>query len=327
MPPRKYDPRACETCGIPVVWTSKSKRRFCSKLCRPMAEQRVFSCAICATTWMDYASQARLYCSTKCSGEARSRAVAERNQHRCQHCGETFTRRGKSPKFCSRRCTLAHRTTKIERSCGWCGSQFMVKPSRRDRGQYCSRRCAVRGVHPPIIKTCGTCGRTFEASKSQVDNGVRFCSWACRGGAPSQKMPCGHCGKEIVVANHKLSKHKRFFCDRSCADLGQRTRVPKECARCGKEFERHRSHDGPYCSRACAKERKLMLNGVEITIAEAAELANVKYATMVGRLNREGIASEVTSELLHAARRAGSVYIPIAETARLRRDRRRAGPV
>ncbi len=120
MPDYRTVPTVCEQCGKAFLATKYAPRRFCSRECSHVGQQR-------------------------------------RIDRVCAHCGETFSvipariaaGRGR---YCSQECKRAA-SAYIEQSCAECGRAFMVKPSlvTRGEGKYCSMACS-RAAHRRNIR-------------------------------------------------------------------------------------------------------------------------------------------------------------------------------
>ncbi len=77
-------------------------------------------------------------------------------------------------------------------TCGDCGREFKVPPSRAATAKYCSNRCAKKHRmtgrrDKRVTLVCEGCGGSFEEYKSHADR-RRFCSDKCRNTDPGDKM-------------------------------------------------------------------------------------------------------------------------------------------
>ena len=159
-----------------------------------------------------------------------------------------------------------------EKQCMICGNTFNAKP----RQFLCSTKCKAerqkevsgRGDGYTIVsKRCIVCLKTFEGKKNKL-----LCSKACyaerqrqmavaRFGLHKKSIPCGACGKAIVIAGRSHKKtcgkecQKRYAIDSAYKKYKMsRPKEMRHCKVCGVEFE-------PYgtqltCGEACAEENK-----------------------------------------------------------------------
>lgn len=282
------------------------------------ASAKARDCLTCGQSfWVKTHAPTQRYCSPGCGWAGRRRVKPP-----CQVCGSPV--RLHAHKYCSNRCTAAARATRVERSCAWCGKPFYAKPSRiqKGSGKYCSRLCGVRGTHPPALLRCQTCNTEFPATKSAVAKGTKFCSWKCRGGQPPITLTCSYCGKRFkAYASHRTKSS--VYCSKRCHDLSQVTRVTRTCERCGQVFTRPRSNKARFCSRGCARERRVLLCGIALTMDEVARLVDCPVSTILARMKRgEARDEEEAPAAFFRPSRLKGHYTPASEKARERRERR-----
>jgi len=95
----------CKHCNRPFRPTLGRKGSvFCSQQCAAASrkgEER--ACANCGTMFYRSPAFNAVYCSTKCSNEARRKVIVEK---RCECCGATFVARSKKARYCSTACTM-----------------------------------------------------------------------------------------------------------------------------------------------------------------------------------------------------------------------------
>jgi hypothetical protein len=119
-------------------------------------------------------------------------------------------------------------TPRVECTCQFCGTKFMVKPSKlaHGRGKFCSRSCigkfhkgekASTWKGGPVACTCLTCGAIFYKSRASIAIGEgKYCSRACH--AVAKKLITGEKhhgwkggtsvgGNGYVRVNHADGKH------------------------------------------------------------------------------------------------------------------------
>lgn len=165
----------------------------------------------------------RIYCSQPCGEAARKaaaagtqpklpRARAPKTTHACESCGDEYTPRRNTQRYCSSTCAAQARRMfdRTPRTCPACGCQFTP---RAEHSTYCSRECTslhamdnairacvipgcsnkyrARGLcsthynqqhhpdrHPKAEVPCVVCGNT---STKVINNGRRpVCSFDCR---------------------------------------------------------------------------------------------------------------------------------------------------
>lgn len=102
----------------------------------------------------------------------------------CLGCGEVYTWRRKTQKFCSRECQRGTngkpvRNVPRERPCEHCGKTY--RAARTDQ-RFCSRECRTewrnRALGSPaavVERTCDYCGSPFTSTRAHQ----RFCRRAC----------------------------------------------------------------------------------------------------------------------------------------------------
>lgn len=128
----------------------------------------------------------------------------------CQHCGKkcekwhtpSITAPGQTVKylFCSRQCSSASRTNRVELTCLNCSKRFSVWPVRAKTRKYCDKKCkyiavgeGLKGIKAPVRLNCKQCGKEIIVPKYTVKSGrERYCSKPC-----SDKYRVGKPGKNL----------------------------------------------------------------------------------------------------------------------------------
>lgn len=169
----------------------------------------------------------------------------------CFECGEEFTPKIATSKYCSKPCAVKvkkrNELGKIGKAtCVTCGSEFQPKsqadPKQGRFNKYCSTKC--RTAHPDwknvkrqkaaqyltkkpfsnvFFPDCKVCGKLFTASLSKT----MLCSTPCRAewgrikayqndskGFVSENFNCQECGKAFAT---KYGVKRRMFCSEKCS--------------------------------------------------------------------------------------------------------------
>jgi len=134
-PSTSADPRRCRKCGEWFLARPRSRKRYCSSLCRVRYHSK-----------REHRRQSASYV-----------APSPRAKENCQHCGRLFTPLGKHHKCCSARCynkdyKLAHNLIKDPnftptlKECPQCGRPFTshIPKNGGKPTTYCSERCRIR---------------------------------------------------------------------------------------------------------------------------------------------------------------------------------------
>ena len=130
-------------------------------------------------------------------------------------------------------------STRVERSCEFCGAQMSLTPSqlRRAKGRFCSMACKVASLAAARQRTCPQCGRTRQYRPGQRI-GI-YCSRDCQALAQRKQEPstCAHCSAPI----RDDPSARRRFCSQACyhASRARRLapRVTLTCAYCAQTFD------------------------------------------------------------------------------------------
>lgn len=113
-----------------------------------------YTCIECGIKKKTYASHTnkKQYCSTKCSGAARTRMYTEKqislipHMIKCEICPQQFEFKSTHPhqKFCSKRCAkITNFVTEPIRNCLFCETSFLVTSNNNDK-KYCCVSCSNR---------------------------------------------------------------------------------------------------------------------------------------------------------------------------------------
>lgn len=213
------------------------------------------------------------YCSPKCMGEYRKRAVSPKYSKICAQCGTEFQTNYKSQKYCSTECGHeAHRgRTVYTKICLYCGKEFTtIHPKYR----YCSSTCGSRHAADQRRGEyfCEYCGKP---RYSDHPGRTRYCSVECARKAQaieaySRKKEheaerqaahikvCPQC-KRIFVAEFMHQQYCSSECRTAMNDNIKRERaveayIPRSfvCAECGKLVTTEYGHTRTvYCSDEC----------------------------------------------------------------------------
>ena len=140
-------------------------------------------CEVCGGPCPVYPSQARRFCSKRCSALSQQSGLNEA----CAHCHKPVYRvpsmvRGGRQFFCSRACMVAHRA--VELTCAVCRKPYVVSKGtvvHRQTGKprsYCSLECQAEAIRVrPMLTSvgrgvCQTCGGPTSKAKY---TGCDFC--------------------------------------------------------------------------------------------------------------------------------------------------------
>lgn len=162
----------------------------------------------------------------------------------------------------------------ITLECEYCGEEFEVYPSHKDRRRFCSKECQYKWMSEnlagenasnyqggKVTLECEYCGDKYKVFKKRKDNS-RFCSIDClhkwksenrvgknapRWNGGKKERECKNCGKKFKANPSDNQK----FCSRECYDEWQNKQITKICKECGKEFKTQRSRDNDFCSNEC----------------------------------------------------------------------------
>jgi len=180
---------------------------------------------------------------------------------------------------------------KIEVECEYCGDDFMVKQSEKERRTFCSKECQGKWMsennkgknHPSwegglVTLDCDYCGKEYKAHpyresrfcspecyhnwrrESDVNSGENNYSWKER-----TRKKCEYCGDVFEVIPSEKDKK---FCSMECYAKWQsenktgkkspswKGKVGVECEECGEEFQVHpyREEKSNFCSKECQGE-------------------------------------------------------------------------
>jgi hypothetical protein len=173
-------------------------------------------------------------------------------QYICEHCHQTFSRRGtKTPRYCSRECHDNARRKYPDIPCVQCGTVFQPKfASHAHCSEICAHKTTQEKLSRKVIRTCQHCNQEFECSPAFSES--KFCSQDCyyKAKQVTQERACDYCGKVYLP---RAARSDRGCCSRECAfALAEVQRPDKtvECAYCGDKFTPH-SDKQRYCSKEC----------------------------------------------------------------------------
>lgn len=173
----------------------------------------------------------------------------------CLACGATFTAKqdhGRWPKYCSRKCWSAGKSTPKDAKCEQCGSNFKSKKKGNRWTRFCSRECADKAKQ--LRGTCEHCGCEFHPTKQSQ----RFCSRKCYKESQGAFFTCPVCGKQFFRQNHMIERGVNTYCSVQCAGIDKRKEEPEsvdvECEQCGKTYRIRRCEEKyrRFCSTQCA---------------------------------------------------------------------------
>lgn len=134
----------------------------------------------------------------------------------CEYCGDVFNTSFKNQRFCSRKCSSASTSKKVECLCDNCGKPFFRKMDEfiKHKNNFCSQSCHYNYSYETVV--CKNCGKEFSARKST-----------------HRKYCCNDC-KNYYVSHHQKTNKETII-----------------CKYCGKEFQAHVSAKRDFCSKEC----------------------------------------------------------------------------
>lgn len=154
--------KKCQYCNTEFVVKSPNKfetHHFCSKDCQIKGRKSVFKikCERCQTYFV--------------SNSASSKLCIQCKTYECQNCGKNFIidklRDEKTIKYCSQKCLIERRDTRVQHVCKNCGKVFI---SSSGSSTLCKNCCTV---------TCLTCGNYYEVQPKRLKTS-KYCSKDCR---------------------------------------------------------------------------------------------------------------------------------------------------
>ena len=209
----------CERCGKPLPDDARAGQRFCSAICRSSAM------SMRARRLSKLLGKAEYDATIAASAEARRQASAMRKVRVCEQCGETFSSKRKSPRFCSLRCSAANQRKPLMRTCLHCGNDF--EATKQPKLKYCGAACWSEARRKKVVvieeRACRRCGVVFLPTRSNKF----FCSRNCgnldsakRRYHERRKAPppppatrvCGGCNATFLA-----TRSNKFFCTKNCA--------------------------------------------------------------------------------------------------------------
>ena len=150
----------------------------------------------------------------------------------CLNCGNLFTPRLKSQKFCCYDCRyhFNYNNNLVNLICENCGTEFSRKKDctkNNGNNSYCSRECELEHKHKEYneIRFCENCGEQFETKKNSTQ---RFCSHNCQNEWQKTQVgtlnshyiecsiSCDCCGQEFHTHQYRLDKNENNFCSIEC---------------------------------------------------------------------------------------------------------------
>lgn len=186
--------QVCEVCGksftIYPTQVLKGFGKYCSQKCFGASCQKPkieITCGICGNTFLrlvsDTARGRAKYCSRECFYKSKKTSVVRK----CLVCGKFFTvfkstlDKGYG-KVCSFDCRNKYlsiiKNKKVEETCEFCGSTFMVSNCRKTIARFCSHKCYAMSLKKTQkIIVCSVCGTSFNVLLSSTK---RWCSRKCR---------------------------------------------------------------------------------------------------------------------------------------------------
>ena len=178
----------------------------------------------------------RKFCSITC------RISYASHSHVCEQCGEGFTSRYSSSRFCSRQCAQDHERADpsnppLEKNfhiCEQCSGRFYKPADRRKNYRFCSNDCRLeydkQNAKTHQMLTCQVCGKELGIKERRS---IRFCSLACRrvhrrqqGKHTPQITECQHCGKKFESAWQGCRKNRyQKFCSKECRNAWRHANI------------------------------------------------------------------------------------------------------
>lgn len=161
-------------------------------------------------------------------------------------------------------------STRIERTCEWCGELFTAKQRVVDEGggRFCSHQCSgsFRSSLTTIALFCQYCGKEFHIARSHASQ--KCCSIECSQAASRKRIEvnCAYCGKLLSVHPSSLADSGHKFCSQECHYSYVREQIRGAatphwrggpvtliCLECGNEFKVSRGRTGTakFCSVKC----------------------------------------------------------------------------
>lgn len=112
----------------------------------------------------------------------------------------------------------------------FCGKDFYVKPSRKNKAKFCSQKCKHLSEQNRHKLKCKNCGKDYERAVSQIAwRGTGYCSRKCQWES-MKTLRQGKLNRAWVGNNISYTALHRWIRDRS----GN----PKECSICKKTGEK-----------------------------------------------------------------------------------------
>lgn len=155
----------------------------------------------------------------------------------CQQCGELFTAKNKTQKFCSHQCYWKSKIKFVKTECPICKKEFLVKPFEIKNGpKYCSLKCNIDSQRNTVEKTCVACGEKFKVQKYR-ETLAKYCSDKCRltvfsknntGKGVYLKSTCLICGKTFDTYPHLQRDGRGKYCSKKCFAEGMKGRFVGE---------------------------------------------------------------------------------------------------
>lgn len=181
-----------------------------------MAKKK-YICKCCGKEYFSYKEKSN-YCSHKCRIEHNTFI------HYCEYCGKEirtiksihlkYISHEMKHLYCSKECTNKAHTTKITKTCEFCGKEFKITNCLADIQKYCSRTCYENARVKILEKICPICGKKFSTyHKNQI-----FCSKQCRGKSIQNRIicKCENCGKEFERIESEVIKNNHHYCSNQC---------------------------------------------------------------------------------------------------------------
>jgi very-short-patch-repair endonuclease len=135
-------------------------------------------------------------------------------RHQCKECDKARVR-ANYERVRQGRGTQA-KPPRLEVVCGICGKSTWRAPSTvAQGGKYCSLACTAQARRRPATLTCVGCGTAIETKTSQAAT-RKYCSQACLNAHKKTRIQCQMCGKERRVSPTQLQQGARF-CSWACS--------------------------------------------------------------------------------------------------------------
>lgn len=186
----------------------------------------LITCAMCGEQ-VPKSNKKAVYCSKDCYNKYR-KLHWDRKDFECGYCGKPFTignwlvERG-SGKYCSRKCRIEAKRSKVEVTCSWCGKEILVCPDRlQNKDTHCSRACKAMTMRTKYI---GEDSWSWKGGATSEDKRIRstaeYKDWR-ESVFARDDWTCQDCGarngngRRVVLQAHHIFPFKDFEEHRLC---------------------------------------------------------------------------------------------------------------